>query len=87
MLLKAEEAATQVIKEVKVPAEKEDHKELRMIHAPNDRNIADRTVPTDNPWMTLTPIGKQLTKAKTAQMENPIPMNLLECPTRRMMIE
>ena len=87
MSLKAEEAATQATQEVKAPVEKVDHKELKMIHAPNDRNIADRTVPKDNPWMTLPPIGKQLTKAKTAQKEKQIRMNLLEYPTRRMTIE
>jgi hypothetical protein len=87
MSLKAEEAATQVTQEVKAPAEKVDHKEPRMIHAPNDRNIADQKAPTDNPWLTLTPIGNQLTKVKTAQMEKQIRMNLPECPTRRMMIE
>jgi hypothetical protein len=86
-LLKAEEAVTQVIRAVKAQAEKADRKEPRMTHAPKDQNITDRTVPQDNPWMMSIPIGKQLTKAKTAQKENPIPMNSQEYPTRRMMIK
>lgn len=72
---------------VKAQAEKVDRKELRTTHAPNDQSITDRMVPMDNPWLMSIPIGKQLTRAKTAQTENPIPMNSQEYPTRRMMVE
>jgi hypothetical protein len=86
MSLRAAKAATPGLLETEELAEKVDHKEQRTTHVPKERNTTDQTVPQANRWMKSIQIGRRISKAKTAQMENRTPMNSQEYPTRRLMV-